>query len=340
MVYPVPALAIGLCIVLTFLLNRRRGWLSIVLVALAATTLLPNSTLPNHLVSEYGWLGVLLLAAPTVVAATLLPSGARMNMAAWALAVVLCALCLKDYRRPDFEGAWLRNQERIQGAFLRTMPILHDGSSAARRNLVFGITSPFDVFRTPVFVLTEFGAGQWWTVVVPDSVAELTVATTRLVHASTVPDDEYDRLIVYNGDNILTGLYGADALDTLRKAGRLPIPIHLVPLDPASVFGKSGFFARPNPILLAPADHSGLGTTSLSWSFPWARKVEIHVDSRNGPLLGRGAATGTIATGKWVRNGMVFYLQDASQRTPTSPQNTLATVSVVVIDNEPAKPHK
>jgi len=228
MVHSAPLIAVAICVAVSFWRNRRTAWIGVVLALLAGSTLFPNATLPNHLVTAYGWLGVLLFAAPILTTATLLPTGPRARTGAWAVALLLCALCLRDYARPNLERTSLRNHERLQATFLRTMPILRDHPAAARNNLVFGLASPLSIFHVSNFVSAEFGSTRMWTVVVPDSEPESASATTRLVHASNVPDEEYDRLFVYDDRNMLEGLYEREPLEALRTAGRFPVTIRFV----------------------------------------------------------------------------------------------------------------
>jgi hypothetical protein len=79
------------------------------------------------------------------------------------------------------------------------------------------------------------------------------------------------------------------------------------------------FAANPNPILTSP-----LGTTTLQWNAPTATRVEIHVGSPTGTLFVAGSSVGSAATGDWVTDGMVFYLQDVSGGKPLTSANTLA----------------
>ncbi|HJQ26314.1 MAG TPA: PQQ-dependent sugar dehydrogenase [Blastocatellia bacterium] len=89
--------------------------------------------------------------------------------------------------------------------------------------------------------------------------------------------------------------------------------------------------ASPNPIQVC--DGSGLGTTTLTWAST-AATVEVHVGSPNGSLFASsGPGTFSKATGKWVTNGMVFYLQDVSNGLPLTAANTLATVQVATTNN-------
>ncbi|HSB13722.1 MAG TPA: glycosyltransferase [Bryobacteraceae bacterium] len=83
--------------------------------------------------------------------------------------------------------------------------------------------------------------------------------------------------------------------------------------------------AHPNPVL---ADASGMGATTLSWSSEGTDDVEVRVGAPDGPLLSRTAGSGSTTTGKWVGDGMVFYLQDVSDRAPLTSEHVLATVTV------------
>jgi hypothetical protein len=83
------------------------------------------------------------------------------------------------------------------------------------------------------------------------------------------------------------------------------------------------FTADPNPIPSVT-----VGATTLSWSAPTASSVEIHVTSPTGPLFAAGGSTGSAATGDWVTDGMVFYLQDVSDGKSLTPANTLAVLVV------------
>src|SRR5256885_5835246 len=90
--------------------------------------------------------------------------------------------------------------------------------------------------------------------------------------------------------------------------------------------GKIGSItANPNPIKVC--DGSGLGITTLSWDVPGSKRVEVHVGSPNGAFLALSGGPGSQASGKWVGNGTVFYLQDTSEELPRTSANTIATVS-------------
>ncbi len=94
--------------------------------------------------------------------------------------------------------------------------------------------------------------------------------------------------------------------------------------------GPAALTATPQRI--NPGDGSGLGITSLSWSVPRetcnsAHCVEVHVDSATGPQFASGGYVGSATTGKWVTDGMVFYLVDANTT------KVLQTVTVQVSPN-------
>ena len=84
------------------------------------------------------------------------------------------------------------------------------------------------------------------------------------------------------------------------------------------------------------ADRFPCVATKLFWTVIGTETVEVRVDARNGPLLSRTGPTGSKMTGKWVRDGMVFYLQDVSDNRPLTSANTLDMVKVRVASRAPA----
>jgi hypothetical protein len=83
-----------------------------------------------------------------------------------------------------------------------------------------------------------------------------------------------------------------------------PTPTPAGPAPPPGVLTAS-----PNPITVC--DGSGLGVARLNWSVKNVSIFQIRVESPIGPLLFQGSAN-TALTGKWVTNGMNFYLLDAT----------------------------
>ncbi len=86
--------------------------------------------------------------------------------------------------------------------------------------------------------------------------------------------------------------------------------------------------ASPDPIFVAAGQ---LGTTTLTWSCSKCSFTEVHLGSPAGPLFAMGTGAGTATTGDWVTDGMVFYLQDATNGNATSASNTVATITVNLV---------
>ncbi len=102
-----------------------------------------------------------------------------------------------------------------------------------------------------------------------------------------------------------------------------PTPKNTSASLPPSTSKNATITADPNPIQVC--DSSGTGLTKLTWTSVGPAVVEMHVNSPNSDLLARTGANGTAATGKWVTNGMIFYLQDVTGGRSLTPENTLAT---------------
>ncbi len=83
--------------------------------------------------------------------------------------------------------------------------------------------------------------------------------------------------------------------------------------------------ANPNPVQVC--DASGTGQTTISWSSTGTQTVEVHINHPNGNLFGSsGPGSFSVSTGKWVDNGMAFYLQDVSGGKPLTDANTIAVI--------------
>jgi glucose/arabinose dehydrogenase len=101
--------------------------------------------------------------------------------------------------------------------------------------------------------------------------------------------------------------------------------------------GYGTMTANPNPILVT--DGSGIGTATLYWSSVQTGRVEVHVGSPAGPLFGAtGPGSFSAETGNWVMDGMVFYLQDATNGQPLTSEFTLDTVTVHLTTVAPSPP--
>jgi len=86
--------------------------------------------------------------------------------------------------------------------------------------------------------------------------------------------------------------------------------------------------ADPNPIKVC--DKTGAGITKLSWTSTGTTSVEVRVGKPDGDLFAKTGPDGTWSTGKWVGDGMTFYLQDVSSGKPLTAENTIATAVVNV----------
>ena len=81
-------------------------------------------------------------------------------------------------------------------------------------------------------------------------------------------------------------------------------------------------------------DGSGTGVTTLTWTTSVLTNVEVHIDSPTGTLFASsGPGTFSKTTGKWVTQGMVFYLQNVSSGLPLTSANTLASVTINLTKN-------
>ncbi|MGC2660269.1 MAG: hypothetical protein WA324_20125, partial [Bryobacteraceae bacterium] len=139
------------------------------------------------------------------------------------------------------------------------------------------------------------------------------------------------------GAGLVTGAVGMYGIQVIMPTDLVPNPatqvyvaqnafISNVVTIPVGVAGGA-LTINPNPILAGNGATTGVAT--VSWNVTQS-SVEIHLGSPGGPLWGAGGPTGSGTTGNWVTNGLVFYLQDATQGTVTSPANTIATATAIV----------
>lgn len=122
-------------------------------------------------------------------------------------------------------------------------------------------------------------------------------------------------------------VHGLIAAALLLSGCSKPAPERLLKAIPAETKEGTTLTATPDPIVVD--DGGTLGETTINWSTP-AANTEVHIGSPNGQLFVRGGKVGTAKTGKWVTNGMVFYLQDLGNPNPGSPEATLGKLAVVV----------
>ncbi len=123
------------------------------------------------------------------------------------------------------------------------------------------------------------------------------------------------------------GLHGVLPLILLAQLGCGNEPEAERPVGPT----EAGVIAAdPNPIQVC--DGSDRGATTLLWRATGPTRVELRIGSPAGRVFARKGPVGAKATKKWVRDGTVFYLQDASGGKPSATESTLATIEVIVTD--------
>jgi Methyltransferase domain len=114
-----------------------------------------------------------------------------------------------------------------------------------------------------------------------------------------------------------------------RNVLPLTVPIfHPHDLDALTVSPRpsGSIAAEANPF---HPDSQGLGQTTLSWLAHGISKVEIHVNAPDGPLFATaGPGCHSRPTGRWVRDGTTFYLQNVSRGLPLTAENTIATITL------------
>jgi hypothetical protein len=93
--------------------------------------------------------------------------------------------------------------------------------------------------------------------------------------------------------------------------------------------GVGSIQVSPNP---APpcARYPHLAAITVSWTVSRIDTLEVRVGTPDGLLLSRAHASGTVTTGEWVSDGMLFYLQDVSGGAPLTLAHTLDAVSVAL----------
>ena len=113
-----------------------------------------------------------------------------------------------------------------------------------------------------------------------------------------------------------------------------------LPLNNCEACHTGGTPTENFPMVAGPSaalvcDASGLGTTTLNWEYPgW---VDIYVASETEPkklFASGGPEMGSAATGKWVKDGMVFSLYDQATQELVQIVNVDATV-LNCVGNDP-----
>jgi glycosyltransferase involved in cell wall biosynthesis len=100
------------------------------------------------------------------------------------------------------------------------------------------------------------------------------------------------------------------------------------PLRLARGLGLGLIWASPNPAF-SSARHPDLAATTVKWISFGTGTPEVRVGTPDGALVA-AAAAGAITTGEWVKDGMLFYLQNVSHGRVLTLANTLDVVRVTV----------
>lgn len=127
-------------------------------------------------------------------------------------------------------------------------------------------------------------------------------------------------------NNSLNHVLKVLAACALSLAGCSRQPENPPPLREENTRVVDSITATPNPIRVCGDALTGI--TTLSWTASSATLVEVRVDSPAGALFSQSGPSGSAATGDWVVNGQVFYLQDVSKNEPLTPLTTIASVTV------------
>lgn len=96
-----------------------------------------------------------------------------------------------------------------------------------------------------------------------------------------------------------------------------------------TLVGGGKISVSPEPIYVA--DGSGVGVATVTWETFGTVAVQVHLNSPSGSLFsGSGPGRASTTTGKWVADGMTFYLQDVSNGKALTAENTLATATALI----------
>jgi hypothetical protein len=119
----------------------------------------------------------------------------------------------------------------------------------------------------------------------------------------------------FSFDTLIHQLHMGGALETPLVVGshdysKLVFPAEINDCEICHTGGTptENFPLVANPKAVDVCDMSGLGTTQLSWGD--IDEFEIHIDAADGPLFAGSSGAGSAQTGKWVKDGTVFFLVD------------------------------
>jgi hypothetical protein len=214
--------------VLAIALSFRQAAALFLLAGLAA--LVPQSTLPNHLIEEYAW-----VAAPLVFASVL--TAPRPRVAAIAAGIVVASYW-PLYHSPARD--WQLTQEKIGRNVLASLPSVR--TTPGRRVLVTGLASPFSPWADRNFVLGHLDNRREWTVITTRDGPVQRKPPVILTHPPRISPAAFDTVIEYDADGNL---------------------VSIGPSSPDSAL-------VPAVKRISPRDDLRIGATYLEWAWPEA----------------------------------------------------------------------
>jgi hypothetical protein len=245
-----PALLI-LVLALGLLWRERRVLIvAISLMIAGVAALLPNSLLPNHVVSLYAWNAVPLLFAPLLV----LPRRWTMMAPLGALICLWLWTNQAEYRSTGEQ--WAVKQEMINERVLGSFPQVKLSDAGAYRLLVTGLNAPLSPWGYEDFVRGALGDHRWVILVPADSV-DRAGKFVSAKHVSEVNPANYNGAVEYRPDGSLLRVLTGQRYANYAKA--MPEQILIPELGDVM------------PTVGTPGDFSGLlrvGTTLLAWGDP------------------------------------------------------------------------
>ncbi|HYP05674.1 MAG TPA: hypothetical protein VER03_05510, partial [Bryobacteraceae bacterium] len=217
-------LALLVCAVV-FARAPRSRWLLIAAIPVAAiAAFAPHSILPNHKFAEYAWAAAPLFLAPILL---LGQTALRPLQVALTLALSLAAIIGPwGYHRRYGSGelAWILQQERMGGAFVRSLPHLRDIHPPARV-LVAGLTDPAVPWQVVDFVRLTFGEQINWTVVLPpEATFRRGSRVVAFVDPAEVNPAEYDYIATYRPSGELVAVRDAKTALATEPPLALAVP--------------------------------------------------------------------------------------------------------------------
>ena len=314
---------LSLAMALFFAGSRRCFRKELALLALTLALIVPYACLPSHVYGYYcfNWLpfqaaSLMLLSAGGRSETSPLFKGAVRGIAL--ISVMALAFWTHPARRQMVD--WYSRQsalnENIVATVLRHKDVLNSQEVVG----VTGVPLLNPWFATDGgFLVNRFGIQCRWVIFV-EKESHYYRTIVSLLHGTQ------------RGGVETADLADVDRLHALPVLALGPDGTGTMLMLPGRAGGVLGTHAglTVTPSRVAVCDGSGLAVVSVSWSVPDSTNLEVRVGAPGGPLLTQRSGNGSANTGKWVTDGMVFYLQDVTGGHPLTTANTLATATAHV----------